>query len=416
MKGLSEESSMTTYDTQPRGKHARVTEHNFDQEPKPAEELLSLGQYAVQEAFTLLGEVESPYESLRQDLESRIVDQPAAIDAIIAAMEQSHVRMSHDNRPMASLAFLGPTGTGKTESARALADALSGADGVNLVKIDCSNYGRSHEVVALTGSPPGYVGSEITPVLAPDNIEQPGTVVLFDEIEKGDRALHDLMLQIMDDGKIRMSRGEETNFRDTVVIMTSNLGATEMAKELSTRKLGFNFGEQSVDAGKVDAVARTNFKKFFRPEFVNRLDDMIVFHPLSETGLGKVLDVKLEMLNDMYEHDYGVRLTLSELTHRHLVETASGEAASGARPIVRALEKQVQATLGRYLQAGAIDMGSHVHVYHQEEVAQTKNPASDSPLVFAKRRDGNLLQKIRAMAVELPAETHYTAEAKALER
>lgn len=382
--------------------------------PKPVESPV-LGQHAVREAFTLLGEVESPYKDLRSDLESRVVEQPAAIDAIISAMEQSHARLDGDNRPVASLAFLGPTGTGKTESARALADVLSGIDTTNLVKIDCSNFSRGHEVALLTGSPPGYVGGGVVPVLAKENIEKPGTVVLFDEIEKGAPALRDLMLQIMDDGKIRLNRGDETNFRDTVVIMTSNLGASEMAREVSGRNLGFNFGGKQLDAGKVDKVARNSFKKFFRPEFINRLDDMVVFHPLSESGLSKVLDVKVGDLNELYEYEYGIRLTLSESAQQHLVTTASREPEFGARPLVRALEKQVQATFGRYLEAGVINEGTHVHVYHQDEVEPIKTSTSDSPLVFAKRRDERLIGRVPYESFNEPVYTHSIVTAEAIE-
>lgn len=355
-----------------------------------------LGRRAVYEGFELLGEVESPYMELRGELEARVVDQPAAIDAIISAMEQSHARLDGDNRPIASLAFLGPTGTGKTESARALADSLSAQGEVNLVKIDCSNYSHGHEVATLTGSPPGYVGNNIPPLFDAKRIEKPGTVVLFDEIEKGAPELRDLMLQILDDGKIRMSRGDETNFRDTVVIVTSNLGAAEMAREVSGKNIGFSFNNRQLDAAKVDTVARSSFKKFFRPEFVNRLDDMVVFHPLSEAGLEKVLDVKLQAMSEAYEGEHMARLTLSEAARRHLVETAAREPEFGARPLVRALEKQVQATFGRYLEAGAIAAGTHVHVYHQEEInkQQTDQSEAGPTLVFAARRDASLLPQI----------------------
>lgn len=374
-----------------------------------------LGEHAVHEAFTLLGEVESPYEDLRSDLEARVVEQPTAIDAIISAMEQSHARLDYDNRPIASLAFLGPTGTGKTESARALAEALSGSGVENLVKIDCSNFSRGHEVALLTGSPPGYVGEKVTPILAKENIEKPGTVVLFDEIEKGAPTLRDLMLQIMDDGKIRLNRGDETNFRDTVVIMTSNLGAAEMAREVSGRNLGFSFGGKQFDAEKVDTVARNSFKKAFRPEFINRLDDMIVFHPLSESGLSKVLNVKLGDLNGLYEYEYGIRLTLSELAQQHLVTTAAREPEFGARPLVRALEKQVQATFGRYLEAGAIGDGTHVHVYHQDEVELIRTSISDSPFVFAKRSDDTLMGRVPYEPFKEPISPESVDTAEAIE-
>lgn len=381
---------------------------------KPSD-ISSLGGHAVREVFTLLGEIESPYEDLRSELEARVVEQPAAIDAIISALEQSHARLDYDNRPIANLAFLGPSGTGKTESARALAEVLSGKGVENLVKIDCSNFSRGHEVALLTGSPPGYVGEKVTPLLAKKNIEKPGTVVLFDEIEKGAPALHNLMLQIMDDGNIRLNQGEETNFRDTVVIMTSNLGAAELAREVSGRNLGFNFGNKQFDAEKVDAVARNSFKKSFRPEFINRLDEMIVFHPLSESGLSKVLDVKLGDLNDQYEYEYGIRLTLSEQVQQDLVATAAREPEFGARPLVRALEKQIQAKFGRYLEAGTISEGSHVHVYHQNEVKPSRAPGLDSSFVFAKRQDESLAIGAPYESFDKPSDAHEADTAEAVE-
>lgn len=344
-----------------------------------------IGKHALMfEGFTPMQAVESRYSSLRHELESKIIDQPFAIDAIIDALERSEIRLPNDKQPIANLAFLGPTGVGKSETAKVLSQQLGKGLG-NLIKIDCSNFSHGHEVAALTGSPPGYIGHDKVPVLSKNVVEQPGTVILFDEIEKGSPALYNLMLQIMGDGELKLNTGAVTSFKNTVIVLTSNLGAKEMKEQLS--KMPFGLGEQKTEPSKdrLEHTARSSFEKFFKPEFVNRLNKMVVFHPLGREGLGQVLDVKLSELNNEYEKQLGARVTLSDATKNYLIEAALKEPHMGARPLIRALQDNIQTIFGRYVGGGYINEGTHIRVFHISE-APTNYVGKDE-LIFTFKKD-----------------------------
>lgn len=347
------------------------------------------------EGFTPMGTVESRYSSLRYELESKIIDQPFAIDAIIDALERSEIRLPNDKQPIANLAFLGPTGVGKSETAKVLSQQLGKGLG-NLIKIDCSNFSHGHEVAALTGSPPGYIGHDKVPVLNKNVVEQPGTVVLFDEIEKGSPELYNLMLQIMGDGELKLNTGVVTSFKDTVIVLTSNLGAKEMKEQLSKMPFGLGAQKEEPSKDRLEHTARSSFEKFFKPEFVNRLNKMVVFHPLSREGLGRVLDVKLTELNKEYEKQLGARVTLSDATRDHLIELALKEPHMGARPLIRALQDNVQTIFGRYVGGGHISEGTHVRVFHISEAPA--NYVGKGELIFTAKKDATIKK-------EAPAET-----------
>lgn len=352
------------------------------------------------DGFSLLGEVESPNQDIRDRLEAQIINQPQAIDAIINALDRGHARTT--NRPLATLAFLGPTGVGKTETAKVLADIMAERGGKGLIKIDCAQYAQGHEVMSLVGAPPSYVGREQAPLLAPEFIEGHGTVVLFDEIEKGHEKLHNLLLHIMGDGELRMNNGGKvTSFRDAIVILTSNLGASEMNRQLSQRSLGFSKGERATTATSdvVTKAARNGFENYFehKPEFVNRLDNLAVFHPLGREGLQSVLNVKLEQANALYQKYFGAKLTLSEKTRDYLVEKALAEPQNGARPVVRAFEQDVQSHFGKYIGAGRIPDGTHVHVVHGSELPPMA--PEQPPLVFKSRPEESFKRPPQSMEI-----------------
>jgi ATP-dependent Clp protease ATP-binding subunit ClpA len=324
-----------------------------------------VGKHALQcEGFTPMETVTSNYSRLRLALESKLVDQQDAINAVIDALERSDTRLPNDKHPLANFAFLGPTGVGKSELAKVLSNFLADGAG-NLIKIDCSNYSHGHEVASLIGSPPGFVGSDIKPVLGKDQVEKEGvvSVILFDEIEKGSEELYSMMLQIMGDGELNMAKGEVTSFRNTVVILTSNLGAKEMANKQSDTPLGFVARTKIVDKKDLDNTATKEFKRFFRPEFVNRLDELVVFHPLSAEGMSRVLDIKLSELNSEYEKHYGLRLSLTETSKNHLVAQAKKEPEYGARPLVRALQKEVLTIFGAGTQEVAPSQRVRIFAY-----------------------------------------------------
>jgi ATP-dependent Clp protease ATP-binding subunit ClpA len=370
------------------------------QETAPIAEAMSGGLDAAQqrflgeriigmEDFVLLEAVASPYEKIRQQLAERVVDQDAAIDAIVEALDRVDIRRSDDYRPIASLAFLGPTGVGKSETAKTLSTLMTEGEG-NLVKIDCSNFSNGHEVTALLGSPPSYVGHDIAPQFAKGTVEVPGTVILFDEIEKGSSALYNLMLQIMGDGKLRVNNGDVVSFRETVIILTSNLGAQEMSDRLKAVQLGF--GDQTIpkDKAVLENIARRSFTNFFSPEFVNRLNKTVVFHPLDDEGLGRVLNVKLAEANEEYEKKHGVRLSLSDATRAHLVTIAAKDRHLGARPLIRALEDNVETMLGRYTGSGTVPEGTHIRVIHRDELSPSTAPTPGNMLLFTSREDKSI--------------------------
>lgn len=342
---------------------------------------------------TVLNQPETSYKILERDLRASIIGQDQAIDAIIEAMDRSSVRLADNPRPLATLAFLGPTGVGKSETAKVLAEFISGGD-PRLVKIDCSNFSHGHEVASLIGSPPGYVGHDQEPLLNKKRVERYGTVVLFDEIEKGSDALNNLMLQILGDGALQLNDGTTTSFRNTMIILTSNLGAEEMSEHLSKTPFGFmsdNREEPSTET--INKSARKAFEAFFRPEFVNRLDGAIVFNPLNREGLGCVLENKLVEANLEYSELYGMKVALTGGTRDYLLDKALEERAKGARPLVRAFEKDIQGSFGRYISSGQLHQGYCLQVYHRSECPEdVQRTFPDQDLIFTYHFDEALWQ------------------------
>ena len=389
----------------PRTETATLSAAELYEIPTTGRHARDIGKRATFDGFMLMEAARSPYEEMRREIKDSVVEQDDAIDAIIEALERSGARLPHDNRPIANLAFLGPTGVGKSEVAKTLSEVLDYENGL-LIKIDCSDFSQGHEVMRLVGSPPSYVGREQVPVLAKDRVEDGKVVILFDEIEKGSPELYNLMLQIMGDGQLRLNNGDLVTFRDCVIIMTSNLGAKEMSAELSPLMLGFGNKKAVSDKVKLNSVATKSFTDFFTPEFVNRINKMVVFHPLSAEGLGHVLDVKLRELNHEYRNSFGAKITLTDKTREHLIATAREEPHLGARPLIRALENEVQTIFGRYTGGGYISEGTHVCVFHREELPEEYQPEGDATLVFTAKRD-DTIRKYRPPK-EVPA---ITAEA-----
>lgn len=352
---------------------------------------LEMGRHSL--AFDgnfVLPEAETSYKELERELHESIIDQDSAIDAIIEAMDRSRVRLNDNPRPIATMAFLGPTGVGKSETARVLAEHL-GTSGKNLVKIDCSNFSHGHEVASLIGSPPGYVSRDQAPFLSKKRVEKYGTVVLFDEIEKGSEELYDLMLQILGDGQLRLNDGSVTSFRNSVIILTSNLGAKEMSDALSKTPVGFAGIREEPSGEMVDKRARKAFEDFFKPEFVNRLDSTIVFNPLSEEGLGRVLAIKVDEANREYAYRLGMEVDLTDGAKDFLVAKALDERSRGARPLVRAFEKDIQGSFGKYVGSGQLQQGSVLQVFHHSEVpAEVQRVMAGQELVFTHHFDEDL--------------------------
>lgn len=312
-------------------------------------------------------DTESHVSQVGEELRRRVIGQDAAIDAIETAMEKARLR--DERRPVASLAFIGPTGVGKTQLAESLADVMA-IDKLNppLLKIDCGQYQQPHMMVNLLGSPKSYVGYGEPPVFNKDLIEQPGSVVLFDEIEKGHPALQNLLLQIMDRGEVKLSSGDVVNFNNSTVIMTSNVGAREMQDVASHKGIGFPTSTDEVDQSRIESAGMNALKRQFSPEFINRLDGIITFNSLTDPQLGEVLDAHVERANYRYHRLGNIALSMTEDLRDHLVETSEGRREYGARPVIRNYEKEVEAPLGR-LVARQVIGGHEVVADYEDEVA-----------------------------------------------
>ncbi len=276
-----------------------------------------------------------------------------------------------------------------------MAEFISG-DESRLIKIDCSNFSHGHEVANLTGSPLGFVGSDRSPLLSKKRIERYGTVLLFDEIEKGSEELYNLMLQILGDGKLQLGDGSTTSFRETIIILTSNLGAKEMGDHLRKTPVGFGIEREEPNKDVLSKSAQEAFKDFFKhkPEFVNRLDSMVVFNPLDKGSLGKVLDNKLAAANEAYVESYGMAISLTDGAHEYLVDKALEERGMGARPLVRAFEKDIQSMFGRYVGGQQVFQGAQINVYHHTECPEeVRRKYPENELIFTQHFDEDLWEK-----------------------
>ncbi|GAB4129409.1 MAG: AAA family ATPase [Roseiflexaceae bacterium] len=306
----------------------------------------------------------NPLDRVENQLRQSIFGQERAIEALIRVLNRARFGFSAGNfrRPRATLLFLGPTGVGKTATARWLAQLLR-PDGEAFLKVDCSLFSQGHEVSALVGAPPSYVGRDQKPLLNPDIIEQENSVVLFDEIEKGQPELWNLLLQIMEDGEILLlNGGRRVSFSNSIVILTTNVGAKEMIDYLDRRTIGFRTPQQDVEATgrQIYQIGFEALQKVFQPEWINRLDEIIAFRPLSSDILRMVLDRMLIECNEQYlRHGLAVELTPQA---KEYVLQKGFDPRFGARPLRQQLLKLVEAPLADLLASGGIPYGSRVTV------------------------------------------------------
>ena len=291
---------------------------------------------------------------LDEELHERVIGQDEAVTGVAEAVIRSRSGLSDPNRPIGSFIFLGPTGVGKTELARALAAYLFDDDRA-MVRIDMSEYGEKHSVARLLGAPPGYVGYEEGGQLTEAVRRRPFSVVLFDEIEKAAPEIFNVFLQILDDGRLTDGQGRTIDFKNTILIMTSNIG--------SQRILDYH-GAGGADYAVMRATLLDELRRHFRPEFLNRVDEIIVFQALSEEQLSKIVEIQIGRLRQRLA-DRRIALELSESARRHLVKVGY-DPVYGARPLKRAIQKEVETPLGRKILAGEVKDGQSVLVDYDQ--------------------------------------------------
>jgi ATP-dependent Clp protease ATP-binding subunit ClpB len=297
----------------------------------------------------LEGEVEKLL-GMEARLHERVVGQEEAVNAVAAAVRRARSGLQDPNRPIGSFIFLGPTGVGKTETARALAEFLFD-DEQAMVRLDMSEYMEKHAVSRLIGAPPGYVGYDEGGQLTEAVRRRPYSVILFDEIEKAHRDVFNVLLQILDDGRLTDGQGRTVDFRNAVVIMTSNLGSAEIQR-LASRP--------GADLQSIRDAALEHLRAEFRPEFLNRVDEIVVFRPLGRADLGRIVEIQLGRLRKLLEERH-ITLELSEGA-REAIADAGYDPTYGARPLKRAIQRMVQDPLATKLLRGEFRPGDHVVV------------------------------------------------------
>ena len=295
-------------------------------------------------------------KKLEQTLHKRVVGQEEAVTAVAKAVRRGRVGLKDPGRPIGSFLFLGPTGVGKTELSKALAEALFGNE-ESMIRVDMSEYMEKHSVSKMIGSPPGYVGHDDGGQLSEQVRRHPYSVVLFDEIEKAHPDVFNILLQVLDDGHITDSQGRKVDFRNTVIIMTSNAGAQAI---IDPKRLGFVTKEDvSGDYKRMKSNVMNEIKLIFRPEFLNRIDEIIVFHALTSNEMKKIVGMMCKEVCDRAKSQLGITLHVRESVKKHIVETGTDQ-KYGARPLRRAVQNMLEDKLAEALLDGEIKSGDVV--------------------------------------------------------
>ncbi|HWQ36657.1 MAG TPA: ATP-dependent chaperone ClpB [Blastocatellia bacterium] len=305
--------------------------------------------------------------TLEDELHRRVIGQDEAVTAVAEAVIRARSGLKDPNRPIGSFIFLGPTGVGKTELARALAEFLFD-DEHAMIRIDMSEYQEKHTVARLIGAPPGYVGYEEGGQLTEAVRRRPYSVILFDEIEKAHHDVFNVMLQILDDGRLTDGQGRVVNFKNTLVIMTSNIG--------SQRILEYRGAFAGEGYERMKEAVLEEMRHYFRPEFLNRVDEIIVFHALSEEHLKQIVEIQLGRLRQRLEERH-IQIELTDAARTHLVQTGF-DPNYGARPLKRAIQREIETPLGRRLLKGEIRDGQTVLIDYDPAGGLTFTPQTSS--------------------------------------
>jgi len=305
---------------------------------------------------------------IEEELHKRIISQDKAINALSRAIRRSRAGLKNPNRPVGSFLFLGPTGVGKTEVARSLAHFLFGSEKA-LIRFDMSEYMEKHSVSKFIGSPPGYVGYEEGGQLTERVKRSPYSVILLDEIEKSHHDVFNILLQVFEDGQLTDGLGNTVDFKNTIIIMTSNIGARFLEKK---HQLGFHGSNEEANAQKMEEMVLAEVKKVFNPEFINRLDEIIVFNSLNDEDLEKIIELLVSQINESMVAKK-VKLSLTPEAKRWILTKTCQDRSYGARPLRRALQRYVEDPLSEALIQGDIEPGSEIEVYEVDKGLYYRN-------------------------------------------
>ena len=300
----------------------------------------------------------SRLQKLEETLHKRVIGQEEAVSAVSKAVRRGRVGLKDPKRPIGSFLFLGPTGVGKTEVSKALAEAVFGNED-SMIRVDMSEYMEKHSVSKMIGSPPGYVGHEDGGQLSEKVRRNPFSVILFDEIEKAHPDVFNILLQVLDDGHITDSQGRKVDFKNTIIIMTSNAGAQSI---IEPKKLGFGAKEdEKQDHERMKASVMEEVKRIFKPEFLNRIDETIVFRALNKDDMKKIIGIMVRDLQKRCKEQLQIDLVVREAAKESIVEKAY-DRKYGARPLRRKLQDEVEDRLADALIRGEIHTGDRVIV------------------------------------------------------
>ncbi len=300
---------------------------------------------------------------LEDILHKRVIGQEDAVTAVSKAIRRGRVGLQDPNRPIGSFLFLGPTGVGKTELSKALAEAMFGDENA-LIRVDMSEYMEGHSVSKMIGSPPGYVGYDEGGQLSEKIRRHPYSVVLFDEIEKAHPDIFNVLLQVLDDGHITDAKGRKVSFKNTILIMTSNVGAQRI---IEPKKLGFDTAsDANKDYEHMKSGVMEEVKRLFKPEFINRIDEIMVFHPLNEKEMTEIVTLLSKNLSKRCKEQLGIDLVMSTAVKQFLVKKYS-DAKMGARPLKRAIQSVIEDAMAEELLKGNIKRDSKVTIGLKDE-------------------------------------------------
>lgn len=303
---------------------------------------------------------------LEDELHKRVIGQDEAVHAVATAIRRARAGMKDPKRPIGSFLFLGTTGVGKTELARALAECMFGSE-KNMIRFDMSEYMEKHEVSRLVGAPPGYVGYEEGGQLTDAVRRNPYSVILFDEVEKAHMDFFNILLQVLDDGRLTDGQGRTVDFTNCVIIMTSNLGSNFLKGHMG-KKLGFSSGEKEEKEESFEDIRKMimdEVKRTFRPEFINRIDEIIVFHPLTPENLSEIVDLMLKKVAGKLER-FHVSLDVSDEAKKVIIADGT-DVEYGARPLKRTIQKEMEDPISELILQDGLKDKKVLHVGKDEK-------------------------------------------------